>query len=328
MTREELLQREYYGRVERAVDHIYAHYGEDIGLADLADVAGFSRFHFHRIFSGIVGETVGEFLKRIRLQHAASRLFDHPEESVTEVALAVGFSSSSVFARAFRERFGVTASQWRRRGRTTNPPRGQSNRDQTDRTENQAEGNGEQAPLDGGCYPSFTLSDEGKRRKRAMEKLTYTVEVKDLPELNVAYVRHIGPYSGIPEAFERLARWAGPRGLLGTPGAVTLGVYHDCPETTEAAKLRSSACLTVPPDTAVSGDVNLMTIPGGTYAVARFEILSHQFGEAWETFMGDWFPSSGYQPDDRMCYEIYRQDPQNHPEGKFVVDICEPVRPL
>jgi len=328
MTREELLQLEYYGRVERAVDHIYAHYGEDIGLADLADVAGFSRFHFHRIFSGIVGETVGEFLKRIRLQHAASRLFDHPEESVTEVALAVGFSSSSVFARAFRERFGVTASQWRRRGRTTNPPRGQSNRDQTDRTENQAEGNGEQAPLDGGCYPSFTLSDEGKRRKRAMEKLTYTVEVKDLPELNVAYVRHIGPYSEIPEAFERLARWAGPRGLLGTPGAVTLGVYHDCPETTEAAKLRSSACLTVPPDTAVSGDVNLMTIPGGTYAVAHFEILPHQFGEAWENLMSDWFPSSRYQPDDRMCYEIYRQDPQNHPEGKFVVDICEPVRPL
>ena len=106
MTREELLKLEYYGRVERAVDYLYAHYSEDIGLADLADVAGFSRFHFHRIFSGIVGETVGEFLKRIRLQNAASRLFDHPEESVTEVALAVGFSSASVFARAFRERFG------------------------------------------------------------------------------------------------------------------------------------------------------------------------------------------------------------------------------
>ena len=73
MTREELLKLEYYGRVERAVDYLYAHYSEDIGLADLADVAGFSRFHFHRIFSGIVGETVGEFLKRIRLQNAASR---------------------------------------------------------------------------------------------------------------------------------------------------------------------------------------------------------------------------------------------------------------
>ena len=322
MTREELLQREYYGRVERAVDHIYAHYGEEIGLADLADVAGFSRFHFHRIFSSVVGETVGEFIKRIRLQHAASRLFDHPGESVTEVALATGFSSASVFARAFRERFGVTASEWRRRGR------GQSNRGQEDRTEGQPESKeGKASPAEGGYY-SFTLFDEGKRRKIKMTKLAYTVEVKELPELTVAYVRHIGPYAGIPEAFERLSRWAGPRGLFGIPGAATLGVYHDNPETTEESKLRSSACLTVPPDTAVSGDVNLMTIPGGLYAVARFEILPHQFGEAWETLMGDWFPSSGYQPDDRMCYEVYRQDPQNHPEGKFVVDICEPVRPL
>lgn len=328
MTREELLKLEYYGRVERAVDYLYAHYSEDIGLADLADVAGFSRFHFHRIFSGIVGETVGEFLKRIRLQNAASRLFDHPEESVTEVALAVGFSSASVFARAFRERFGVTASEWRRYDKKVALAKRQRNGDQLLRTEDQRERNDGQAENLSGRYASFALADEGKRRTTEMDKLTYTVEVKELSELTVAYARHIGPYSGIPEAFERLARWAGPRGLLGAPDAVSLGVYHDCPETTEESKLRSSACLTVPPGTAVSGDVNLMTIPGGLYAVARFEILPHQFGEAWENLMSDWFPSSGYQPDDRMCYEIYRQSPQEHPEGKFVVDICEPVRPL
>ncbi|MCK7514789.1 MAG: GyrI-like domain-containing protein [Desulfobacterales bacterium] len=52
-----------------------------------------------------------------------------------------------------------------------------------------------------------------------MPKLDYKVEIKDLPELTVAYARHVGPFDGIPEAFGRLARWAGPRGLFALPGA-------------------------------------------------------------------------------------------------------------
>jgi AraC family transcriptional regulator len=107
-----------------------------------------------------------------------------------------------------------------------------------------------------------------------------------------------------------------------------LAVYHDSPETTEESKLRSSACLTVAPGTTVSGDINLMTLPGGRFAVARFEIRPDQFGEAWDAFMGDWLPSSGYQPDDRPCYEVYLAEPASHPEGKFVIEICQPVRPL
>lgn len=335
MTREELLQREYFGRIERAVDHIYAHYSEDIGLVDLADVAGFSRFHFHRIFSSAVGETVAEFIKRIRLQQAASRLFDHPEESITDVALAVGFSSASVFARSFKERFGVTASEWRRFGRKT-ALRQRERKDrqdlgilgQEDRTPRHEDGTLGQDPEGPNRYASFILSRERKRRQIRVTQLSYTVEVQDLPERTVAYARHIGPYPDITEAFDRLAQWAGPRGLYEKPGALNLSVFHDTPEITDEAKLRSSACLTVPPNTVVSGDINLMTIPGGKYAVAHFEILPHQFGEAWDALMDEWFPSSGYQPDDRMCYEIYRQTPQNHPEGKFVVDLCEPVRPL
>jgi AraC family transcriptional regulator len=105
-------------------------------------------------------------------------------------------------------------------------------------------------------------------------------------------------------------------------------VYHDSPETTPEASLRSSACVTVPSGTEVSGEINLMTIPGGKFAVARFEIKPDQFGEAWDTLMVQWFPSSGYQPDDRMCYEVYLAEPEKHPEGKFVIDICEPVRLL
>ena len=71
-----------------------------------------------------------------------------------------------------------------------------------------------------------------------------------------------------------------------------------------------------------------MTIPGGKFAVARFEIVSEEFEEAWNMLMGGWMPESGYQPDDRLCYELSHNNPKEHPEGKYVVDICLPVKPL
>ena len=160
-----------------------------------------------------------------------------------------------------------------------------------------------------------------------MEKLSYTVAVKELPELNVAYARHVGPYNQVGEAFERLYRWAGPRGLI-TDQARHLAVYRDDPDSTPVDKLRSDACITVPEGTPVDGDIGISKIAGGKFAVGHFEIDPTQFGAAWNALMGEWMPASGYQPDDRMCYELYINDPKHHPQGKFVVDICEPVKPL
>lgn len=154
------------------------------------------------------------------------------------------------------------------------------------------------------------------------------VEVRKLPELHVAYVRNIGPYNTIGKAFGRLCEWAGPRGLLDSPDAMMLGIYHDDPEVTETDKLRSDACVTLPPGTEVEGDVGAMKVPGGLFAVGHCEIRPDQFGEAWNYLMGEWMPGSGYEPDDRLCYEVYLNDHATHPEGKFILDICEPVRPM
>lgn len=92
--------------------------------------------------------------------------------------------------------------------------------------------------------------------------------------------------------------------------------------------LRSSACLVVPAGTRADGEIGIMTIPGGLFAVAHAEIGMDEFGEAWNTLVGSWLPESGYQPDDRMCYEVYLNDPKTHPQGHCIIDICEPIKPL
>ena len=160
--------------------------------------------------------------------------------------------------------------------------------------------------------------------------LSTTVAVKDVPAHNVIYLRHVGPYGQtelIPRLIRKLRAWAVPRGLGGEESKLIL-VAHDNPGITDDDKLRLSICLTVPEGTQAEGEYGIMTIPGGDYAVARFEIPPQRIAEAWGVVCGGWLPQSGYQPDDRLCYEVALNDPREHPEGKIILDIHVPVRPL
>jgi AraC family transcriptional regulator len=162
------------------------------------------------------------------------------------------------------------------------------------------------------------------RRKAADE-----IGVADLPAFTVAYVRHVGPYAGQPQVFAdlfgRLGRWAGPRGLAGPTGR-WLCIYHDDPEITPAEKLRVSACVSVPAGTAGERDVSVMEIPAGRCAVGRFTIGDDsEYAAIWDWLMGEWLPSSGYQPDDRPCYEVYLSPPGVKPA---VVELVQPVKAL
>lgn len=165
------------------------------------------------------------------------------------------------------------------------------------------------------------------------EKDAIQVEVKDIPEFHVAYVRHIGPYKGDSSLFEnlfqRLMKWAGPRDLLNFPETKVMAVYHDDPKITDEDKLRTSACISIPEKTEVEGEVGKMAIKAGKYAVAHFEIEdTTEYEKAWNLVYGAWLPDSGYQPADGPCYELYLNNPKEHPEGHHIVDICIPVEPL
>jgi len=163
-------------------------------------------------------------------------------------------------------------------------------------------------------------------------KIEANVEVKELTELQVAYVRNVGPYKGNSELFgglfNKLMTWAGPRNLLNFPQTQCLSVYHDNPDVTQEDKLRLSVCITVDKETEVDGEVGKMVVPGGKFAVARFEIDEDQYEDAWNSVYGAWLPESGFQPDDRLCYELYHGSPKDHPQGKHTFDICIPVKQL
>jgi len=156
--------------------------------------------------------------------------------------------------------------------------------------------------------------------------MKFEAEIVELPERFVACIRHIGPYPEIGKAIERIFQWAGPKGLIQFPKTQFLAVYHDSPDTVDASELRSDACLTVPPGTSADGEVKTMTIPGGKFAVAHVEIDASEYGAAWDKLVGEWMPEHGLASDSsRLCYELCLNDPDQHPEKKHIVDICEPI---
>lgn len=307
------IEKEYISRINRTFDYIEGNLGKQFTLQELASVANFSKYHFNRIFYGVVGETPFQFINRVRIERAATLLVAPAKESITEIAYKCGFTDISVFSRNFKQYFGVSASRYRQR------------KDE-DSNLSQINSNSKQSvsrPSSYFCFESQTI-----KWKVNME-LNKSVEIKDLPKMTVAYIRHIGPYKGDEKLFERLWNklftWAGPRNLIGGPNFKSLIIYHDDPNVTVEDKLRMSVCITVSPETRVDGEVGKMEIDAAKYVVARFVLDGTQFGEAWQWLYGIWFPSSGYQPDDKPCFEMYPEEPK---DGKFTVDICVPVKPL
>jgi AraC family transcriptional regulator len=318
---------EYVARLNRVLDYIDAHLDQDLNLQVLSRVANFSPFHFHRVFGALMGETLSRYIQRLRIEKAAGMLVMNRRKSITAVALECGFSGSAAFARAFRETFGMSASQWRAPGT------------HADRTTRHADSKAGQALRKDRKDLRVTVAYSGDRHLTPRWSVTMPasnlhadVEVKDLPALHVAYLRHVGPYAGdaalFKRLFERLFTWAGPRGLIRFPETRLLSVYHDNPDVTDEEKLRMDVCMTVPDGTPVDGEIGKRTIPGGTYAVAHFEVRPDQYGDAWNAVFGGWLPESGYQPADGPCFELYLNNPEQHPEGKHEFDICVPVKPL
>ena len=97
--------------------YIREHIGESLDRETLADVAGFSVPHFHRVFRAHVGESAISYIRRIRLERAGRKLRMGAVD-ITEVALAAGYDSHAAFSKAFRQHFGLSPSEFRQLGCT------------------------------------------------------------------------------------------------------------------------------------------------------------------------------------------------------------------
>ena len=100
----------------RAIERLRSDSDADVSLVALASEAGLSRFHFCRAFKESTGLSPHAWLRQYRLEQAMNMLRD-TDESVVSISVALGYSSQTAFAAAFRKLTGETPTDWRRRAR-------------------------------------------------------------------------------------------------------------------------------------------------------------------------------------------------------------------
>jgi len=289
----------YRERMLEVLLHIQSHLDEPLSLDALAEIACFSPFHFHRIFKGLVGESVKEHVRRLRLERAAQRL-QVGEDSILAIALDAGYESHESFTRAFQKMFGGAPSVFRRKHRAAR--------------RSGAVSRVHYEP--GGSLANFKpIARGGVEMEVKMEKVK---------PRRVAFARHIGPYNQCEAAWGKLCAWAGRKGLLG-PGAVMLGISHDDPEVTPPEKLRYDACVTIGNDVKPEGEIGVQVIPGGEYAVVTHLGPYERLIQTYQKIFGEWAPASGRVVKAAPCYEVYRNDPHRTPPDQLLTDIYVPL---
>ena len=291
----------YAARMLRVLNHMRRHLDEPLEMERLAELAHFSVSHFHRVFRGMLGESIMDHLRRIRLERAYAQLAEG-QRSVTDIGLDAGYDSLEAFSRAFRKSFGLSPSQCRKNMRQLRflpAPSG--------------------VHFGSGELMEFLFDESGAA--------IMNVRIETLPERRIMRVRQTGPYKEAGTlAWKILCGWAGPKGLLGGT-TTTLGIGHDDPTLIAPEKLRYDAAITVEAPMTAEPPVEADILPGGEYAIVTHKGPHDQLEEVYKRIMGQWLPQSGREMRDELwCFEVYRNNPYTTPPEELLTDIHVPLK--
>jgi AraC family transcriptional regulator len=276
---------DYQQRIIIVLVFIDEHFNEPLTLDNLAHIACFSPYHFHRIFQAFIGEPLYAYIKRLRLENAAIHLRS-TEFSVTDIAFKSGYETPAAFAKAFRERFGVTPTGFR--------------------TKN-----------------SKSCGDN--QSNQTTEEIMRS-EIRTLEDQQVLFVRRTGNYGqAAEEAWKALMKHAFWR-MLTNRSVKFIGISRDDPKLTEESKLRYDACMTVRESVKPKGEVGLQTLKGGKYAVFLHEGPYEKFNETYDLIFSEWLPRSGYKLRETPCYELYlNKNPKRTKPENLRTEIHIPI---
>lgn len=301
-------KEEYIHRIHNVQDYIEHNMEKNITIEELAEVAGFSKYHFSRIFSSVLQESLAHYVNRIRMEKALFLLAHRPDLNMTDIAYEMGFTDSAIFSRAFRNYYGMTPSGYRRE-------------------------------YSKNCKEPVFISEYNKEaaEKKWVENPFWKssqITIEELEERQAVYVRHTGTYETLAKRYawlmQKLFIGAKRQKLLKEGENQILAIYHDNPEFGEKEQFRTSLCLTVPGYLKAKEDklLGVMRLEGGKYAVGHFEIQPEQFSDAWDYMYREWLMTSGYVPRNTYPFEVYRNNPHEDKNHMIKVDIYVPIEPI
>lgn len=251
----------YRNRFQRVLRHIDAHLDGDLSVEILCGVAAFSRFHFHRQFSELLGIGVYPYIQTLRLKRASYRLAFRKEMPILQIALSSGYEGPEAFARAFKQRTGQTPSAFRKE------PHWDALHD---------------------AHQSTLIA-----RNRIMQQTFAAIEIVDVKETRIAILPHRGDPALAGRTIRRFIEWRKSNGL---PPRLndTYNIFHNDPKEVAPADFRLDLCVATD-RTIADPDIGIMAgiIPAGRCAVLRHTGSDDGLGAALSHLYAHWLPLSG-----------------------------------
>ena len=300
-----MTSEEHIKRIRKVLNFIEENLDNELSLENLAEIGNYSPFHFHRIFRGIIGETLQEYINRNRMEKSAMLLSHHKNKSLEEVFSEVGFKSNSTFSKTFKKYFGVSPSVFRK-----NTP------EKFSKILPMNSNNGQKEVV----FQQYLYNIN--QMKNFMET-TAKIEVKELPEMNLASVLSIG-VQNIDNAYNKLISWGISKNLFPRENVKMISVYHDSFKVTAPNKVRIHSCMLLDEPIKTDGEIFPETLPKGRHIVGSYFIGIHEFEKAWQGLFL-WMNENGYQYKRTFPFEIYHNNFKEHPEKKCRVDFCIPI---
>jgi AraC family transcriptional regulator len=288
----------YTQRINRVIDYLRGNLDRQVKLKELARVACLSEFHFHRIFGAVSGETLNNFTNRLRLEKA-TRLLRYSDQSVTDIALDCGFSSSATFSRAFRSGYGTSPSQFRKSGEI------------------------KKSKI---CKELFPQDEYGLPMSAEEKRTAFSVRLIDIPERQVAYIRVTNAFDldRVLAALKTMIEWAKSQDIFSQ--GILFGMTVDDPHVTPKHLYRYEVCLASSFPFKCGEGMSELKIPAMRYAVLKVSGDIHKVATAWDYLYRDWLVNSAYEPEHAPALEVFLDKESATDWSHFELELCLPVR--
>jgi AraC family transcriptional regulator len=283
----QITRQEYQKKVNMVIDYISNHLDENLDLAKLSTISAISPFHFHRIVKAYLGEPIGSYTIRRRVE-TGSHLLRYSSVQVDEVATKMGYDSPTSFSKAFKKHFGVSPTEYR------------NSRDMSARE---------------------NIIEEHKLPKG----FSLEPKIVDRKSKKALYIRLIGDYltNDYNEAWEKICGFAKEKHLFEF-NQEFLGVANSDPSVTDGDKCQYDCCITISKDVKPEGEIGLREINGGKYAVFTFKGSYSYFNAVYEAIFKNWLPESGIELRNTQSFEKYIKTSKTNPE-KNKTEIYIPI---
>lgn len=286
MQQKTITKEDYNRRINIVIEYVKNNLDKDIYLETLSEISHFSPFHFHRIFKAIVGEPIGMFVVRMRVETAA-RLLRYTSFPIQDIAYSVGYDVPSSLSKVFKQFYNISPIDYRN-------------------NKNYA------------IMKPLQLNPDLKLKQPKLVEL----EEKQIAYIRLAGDYSTLDYCSV---WGRLWGYVKENKLY-SAGIEHLAIFHDDPKVTESDKLRTDLCLVLHKEAIAKGDIGVKKIAGGKYLVFSYTGSYENLGMVYDTIYGKYLPESGYEILMEPGFEKYLNNPENTVPEKLKTEIYIPVK--